>query len=281
MTRLSILIDRVSRKCVSVLRPEKPSEFGIFGRLPLEIRIEIWRYAQTMPFGRVTVCMRPRGANRWESDIVRFDPERYVRTPGRARFLPLLQTSKAIYQETRGIFYQVNTFCFHSQEDFARRFKQLDTPSLSMPIKHVWIGVNIALESLGPSGLPETADVLSTWQKKAGTLRTITLYMIDYSLGFGLKKLVERYRESGPWLQRLINIFRDFQFQSEGLWEGVTMRLEFNVDDHRDATLINDARDLFKCLHDALGGELWVADKLCYKDGAMIVRPFENNSSRD
>ncbi|KAL9619127.1 MAG: hypothetical protein Q9160_006216 [Pyrenula sp. 1 TL-2023] len=272
MSRLSILLASLAHGSLSILRPEKPSELGIFGRLPLEVRAEIWKYAQTTRTGKVTLLRMP-ACKRSKSpfaEILLFDPHGGVRTPGRASFLPLLQTSKAIYQETKGLFYQVNTFCFHQQDDFANLVRQFDNPPLSTRIKHVWIGMHIAEEWFGDLGTPETAKVLSKWQEEAGTLKTITFHMTEQTFYF--EQLV-RMHSNHEWMQRILSIFKDFQAQSEGLWKGVTRRLLFCGGESVVSTLIDDGQKLLECLHDAFKGELWVDGKLCYKDGTMIARP--------
>ena len=250
--------------------------------VPPEIRERIYIHALSSPTGYITPV--PKGnvnsAGRsaayrlatFELPSTNFEPPREV--GGDDVAFPLLQTCKRIYAEAKHLVYQHNTLAFICDSWVSPRYLQ---PRICEHVQRIWIGVDLTV----PDELEEmsrTFNLIHRWAEGGVPLRTYTLAVAaDF---YTLRILVLSREMDGPCNQlgqtfaEYMEILRtEREMHNDSAVDGVHRRLELRTDFFHAHQM--DPGNTIEDFHEAFGGEeLWVGDKLCYKHGAEILRPF-------
>jgi len=217
--------------------------------------------------------------------------------------IPLLQTCRQIYGEAQGLVFKHNIWVGGRVEHFALRFPKIQ-PLLGHRIQHLWVEIDLTYRR-GLEYAAKSLQMLRTLAEQNAQLRSITLRIATGK--YEMMRLINLDQYGEPvWLdsgqlnphvgerllEEYVTVFLDACGQRS--WPGVQRKLEFEVD-RLDERCSHDPGGFVKKLHNAFGGELWFrhqkigqsseaggnafCDRLCYKDGEEISKPFAKSAA--
>jgi hypothetical protein len=122
----------------------------------------------------------------------------------------------------------------------------------------------------------EAAGALSTihsWVAQGGPLRTLTL-----SLCTGQQEFCafahDFYSDRSRFEKCLATLYSSWHGKQQD-WGAVRRRIEISVGSWILKAVEHDPNAILAAFHDSFGGDLWVDERLCYRDGKEILRAFE------
>ena len=175
--------------------------------------------------------------------------------------LSLLQVCKQVSEEAKEVLYKENIMIIDISSKFTSRFRFNLTPTPSKHVRHVWISFPSVPSR--PWLLREALETLYEWEG----LESITINLT--SGGEGLLDLVK------SWVfEEILKIFRNiWAGEKFPKWQNMRRTLDLRVWRLPHPGTV-DLEEAISSLHDAFGGELRVDNRLCYKDGKVILRPI-------
>jgi hypothetical protein len=263
--------------------------------LPREIRDRIYIFAVCSSSGYVYHHLT--SSDTPTRKLIPFSPPAHVCLRDSIA-LSLLQTCRQIHQEAEDAIYKHNIWVGGSVREFVSRFSKVRT--LHGPrLRHIWLQVEMS-ERTDLDMTSEALKILRTWAEQGCRLQTVTLRVVTGKVEMSdvadLHRWAEEFEEkfgkshrqnANMLLDEYMRIFRRECGLSE--WPGVQRKLEFEAEQIRERCS-EDPGGIVELLHDSFGGELWFRerlgvqssdaeepvfkDRLCYKDGTELLRPF-------
>lgn len=246
--------------------------------LPLEIRDQIYSYSLTSPTGYVipkAVLCGDRSCRIMGTKLNaverHFEPFQWWSCLDSA--FPMLRASKQIYLEANEHIYKRNTFIIFNFMD-----QKVVHQRLCVHVRYIWIYTEMFLVDQCLQSVKDTAQALRTiyeWVVHHQRLQTLTLNITSSPLGFS--GMVETFEMDRERFDEQLGVLRNSWGDSFPQWKGVQRKLELCTgrwarEDREEC----NPYPVVRALHAAFGGELWINDRLCYKDGDEIVRNFES-----
>ncbi|RDW91247.1 hypothetical protein BP5796_02412 [Coleophoma crateriformis] len=262
--------------------------------LPREIRDKIYAYVLASPSGCITLA---RGKYK-QKHSYRIQPH-YPTSgtthchPDNAIGLQLLKTCKQIYEESRDILWQLNTYGIDTSWDLAD-FSMCPPLLVGQSIRSLEFGIHYPTGSEFAKGLKvqrmeKIFERFGEWSEH-GSLAAVRLHLVQ---DFDKVMLLGRISPINSSIVRshrfflaalttartvsLRNVHRDLALKSSWprltaeqrmLWTKVQNAKEDNP--HWVFTPNRFLRDV----HSAWGGELWLDGELCARNGRTIRKPF-------
>jgi hypothetical protein len=228
--------------------------------LPREIREQIYIYTLSSPTGILYPDRPPNTANRFAFQI--FESP-YCDSYNLTLSLSLLQTCKQINAEAKDVIYKHNAFA-------VQNFDEL--PQLSRHVKHISLSIGLEYRE----DLENTAEALDVLSRREN-LTTLTLFTCK---GFcEMNSLMElTWGEVNPHagekvFDKYLTVLRNSWGKYDEQWAAVKRKLFLQVESVNTGP--GDAKKVVEDMHDAFKGELWIDDRLCYKDGQEVLQAFE------
>jgi hypothetical protein len=237
--------------------------------LPREIREQIYIYTLFSPTGILCPDRPPNTANLFAFQI--FESP-YYDSYNLTLSLSLLQTCKQINAEAKDVIYKHNAFA-------VQNFDEL--PQLSRHVEHIFLSIELEYRE----DLENTAEALDVLSRREN-LTTLTLFtckgfcemnsLMELRL-FG-ERPIFRWGEVNPHageklFDEYLTVLRNSWGKYDGQWAGVARKLFLQVESVNPGP--GDAKKVVEDMHDAFKGELWIDDRLCYKDGQEVLQAFE------
>lgn len=259
--------------------------------MPREIRDKVYHYVLVSPTGSAGLfAVTPVWAGTDQTPSTRF----YIRSvdprhqcvkkfyQGNIN-LSLLLVNKQIHSETRDIFWKHNAFFAGCPSHLLHEFQGLER-SLAMRIERVVLWLDV-LSRGDLKCLRKVLITLGTWQRD-GKLKSVTFQLLSQSRKAQGVKAIERLLEAKakdfvgcPFLEYM-DILRDAK---EGSLAHLDRKLAVDTTWYEWAPadrriwrqgVVGDVGVLFKDLHDAFGGELWVDGVVCWRNHVQISEPL-------
>ena len=245
--------------------------------LPRELRNRIYIYALSSPAGYLFPEIHSP-ENSLKKSRVTFNSthqehgppfNQWYRDPSIA--LPLLQVCKQIHSEAKDYVYLRNTFVIPDFKDYHEIHAWL-----GQRVQHIWIDRHWLSVQRGE--MCHTAGALSTihsWVAQGGPLRTLTLSLCGSQSE--LWELVDDFYSNRLQFDEFISMLYSSWHGKQQDWGVVRRRMELWVDSWSvlQDTVVDDPNAMLAALHDSFGGEVWVNEHLCYRNGKELLRAFE------
>ena len=265
--------------------------------LPFQIRFQIYALALSYSSGYFHplpqwgdsiegVLRTPSGQIRY--NLFEFEPPFYV-TQNLAPFT-LMRTCKQLSSEASNAFYELNTFAIPDISSLVLQFHNLS--SFLIPrIRHIWLGLSFKSD---PNWTVRALETLYAWTTSPDSvLKTITINVAacDTELQDLILECNSNHRLFKLHLMALSSSHGD-EFPAWAT-KGVSRRLEVYAHDltynlplsHRSSSpctkkcsgtlfTAKSPLALAHTLHEAFVGELWIGDRLCFKDGEKLRETF-------
>lgn len=198
-------------------------------------------------------------------------------------FLDLTRTCKQIYEETKGLFYKRNSLILWSPSAVILYYSLHQKRYLDL-IQNMWLRIDITRRL---DGLPKALACLSQ-TAKSGMLKTLTINLAGDAVE--LDDMLNSHLDNEQWsiiygttsAHAYVSLFQQFlEIIKRGFagveWGNVQRKVHITAESTDRVLIEHKPNTMVYQLHEAFGGELWVADRLCYKNGEELVRPFAWN----